>query len=62
MSEPLSRVIDVSIKKCVFIVGIHKLCLSSFPFHSDSMTTNPVLELEKWRTVEFYKLNVWQET
>ena len=24
-------------KKCVFVVGIHKLCLSSFPFHSDSM-------------------------
>ena len=24
-------------KKCVFVVGIHKLCLSSFPFHSNSM-------------------------
>ena len=33
--------------KGVFILGIHKLCLSSFPFHCDSMTTNPVLELEK---------------
>ena len=32
-------------KGCVFIVGIHKLCLS-LPFHSDSMRLTQ-LKLEK---------------